>query len=124
MLQNVLKGVMDEQNLSARDVGSVLGVSHTTVLRALRGEQIDLGTLIKIAQWLNIRPSALLDTLGDEVNVDDKISMLVQAYPELQNVLEKAAEAIENGLADPGIIKDIVSYAEYRIQSIQSGGEH
>jgi transcriptional regulator with XRE-family HTH domain len=124
MLQNVLKGIMDEQNLSARDVGSILQVSHTTVLRALRGEQIDLDTLIKIAQWLNIRPSALLDTLGDEANVDDKISMLVQAYPELREVLEKAAEAVEDGLADPGIIKDIVSYAEFRIQSIRTGGEH
>lgn len=120
MLQNVLKGAMDERNLSARDVGGILGVSHTTILRALRGEQIDLATLIKIADWLNIRPSALLDTLGDEAPIDAKVDTLVQAYPELQNVLEKAADAIKNGQADPRIIHDIVAYAEYRIQS--SGG--
>ena len=38
----------------------------------------------------------------------------------LQKVLEDAAVAIEKGQADPSIIKDIVAYAQYRIQS--SGG--
>jgi transcriptional regulator with XRE-family HTH domain len=117
MLQNILKGAMDERKLSARDVGANLGISHTTILRAMRGEQIDLDTLIKIAEWLNIRPSALLDTLGDEARIDAKINALVQAYPELQGVLEKAAVAIEKGQADPGLIKDIVAYAEYKLQS-------
>jgi len=119
MLQKVLEGAMKEKNLSAREVGAMLGVSHTTVLRAMRGEQIDLDTLIKIADWLKIRPSALLDSMGD-TDVDSKIDVLVEAYPELQKVLENAAVAIEKGQADPSIIKDIVAYAEYRIQS--SGG--
>lgn len=117
MLQNVLEGAMKEKNLSARDVGKILGVSHTTVLRALQGEQIDLATLIKIAEWLKIRPSNLLDTLGDGADIDAKILVLSEAYPELRVVLEKAAEAVEAGQADPAIIKDIVAYAEFRIQS-------
>ena len=115
MLQNVLQGAMDEQGLSARKVGEMLDVSHTTILRALRGEQIDLDTLIKIANWLKIRPSTLLDTFGDE-RTEDKVSVLVQAYPELQEVLEKAAEAVESGQANPAIINDIVAYATFRIQ--------
>jgi len=117
MLQNVLSGKMKEENLSARDVGKELDVSHTTILRVLQGEQIDLSTLIKLAEWLRMRPSVLLDNLGEEVDVDTKIDMLTGAYPELKAVLEKAAEAVENGEADPAIIKDIVSYAEYRIQN-------
>jgi transcriptional regulator with XRE-family HTH domain len=119
MLQKLLESAMKENNLSAREVGGMLGVSHTTVIRAMRGEQIDLDTLIKIADWLKIRPSALLDSMGD-AEVDSKITVLVEAYPELQRVLEEAAVAIEKGQADPSIIKDIVAYAEYRIQS--SGG--
>lgn len=117
MLQNVLEGAMKENGLSARDVGKILGVSHTTVIRALQGEAIDLSTLIKMAEWLKIRPSVLLDTLGDEAKVDAKIEMLTEAYPELRTVLEKAAQAVEEGKADPTIIKDIVAYAEYRIQN-------
>jgi len=117
MLQNVLEGVMKEKNLSARDVGKILNVSHTTVIRALQGEQIDLSTLIKISEWLKIRPSILLDTLGDGADIDAKILVLSEAYPELRVVLEKAAEAVEAGQADPAIIKDIVAYAEFRIQS-------
>jgi transcriptional regulator with XRE-family HTH domain len=119
MLQKVLESAMKEKGLGARKVGAILGVSHTTVLRAMRGEQIDLDTLIKIADWLKIRPSALLDSMG-EADVESKIDVLVEAYPELQKVLADAAVAIENGQADPSIIKDIVAYAEYRIQS--SGG--
>jgi len=117
MLQNVLDGVMKEKGLSARDVGKILNVSHTTVIRALQGEQIDLSTLIKLAEWLKIRPSVLLDTLGDEAEVGAKIEFLTEAFPELRIVLEKAAEAVEAGQADPAIIKDIVAYAEYRIQN-------
>jgi transcriptional regulator with XRE-family HTH domain len=124
MLQNVLKGAMDERNLSAREIASLIGVTHTTILRALRGEKIDLPTLIKIAEWLNIRPSALLDTLGDDAQIEAKIGLLVQAYPELQGVLEKAAVAVENGQADPALIKDIIAYAEYRIQSASGGSNH
>ena len=116
MLQAILNGAMEKQKLSARDVGTMLGVSHTTVLRALKGESIDLTTLIKIADWLSIRPSALLDSFqgGD---VESRISVLVDAYPALQKVLEDAVAAIEKGRADPGIIDDIVSFAEYKIQS-------
>jgi len=119
MLQKVLESAMKERGLGARKVGAILGVSHTTVLRAMRGEQIDLDTLIKIADWLKIRPSALLDSMG-EADVESRIEVLVEAYPELHKVLEDAAVAIEKGQADPSIIKDIVAYAEYRIQS--SGG--
>lgn len=122
MLQQLLKGAMEDQHLSTRELGDKLGISHTTVLRALHGDAVDLQTLIKIADWLNIRPSALLDTLGDNFTLDDKIEMLVQRYPALKDVLEKAVEAVENGLADPALIRDIVSYAEYRIQS-QIGGK-
>jgi len=108
---------MDEQHLSLRDVGERLGVSHTTVLRALRGGQVDLETLMKIAEWLNIRPSALLDNASDGDDIEAKTKMLIDAYPQIQDVLEKAVVAIENGQADPGLIKDIVAYAEFRIQS-------
>jgi transcriptional regulator with XRE-family HTH domain len=107
---------MKEKDLSAREVGIILDVSHTTVLRALRGDAIDLQTLLKIAEWLNIRPSALLDSFQDE-DVDARIEVLVNTFPELREVLEKAVEAIEAGRADPAIIKDIASYAEYRIKS-------
>ena len=115
MLQRVLEGAMKEKNLSARDVGKALGVSHTTVLRAAAGEAIDLPTLIKIANWLKIRPAALLDSMGDDDSLDARIAILYDAYPELRTVLEHAAKAISDGDADPSIIKDIVAYAEFRI---------
>jgi transcriptional regulator with XRE-family HTH domain len=117
MLKNLLEGAMKEKNLSSRDLGAILDLSHTTILKALQGDQVDLTTLIKMAEWLKIRPSSLLDTLGDGADIDDKILVLSEAYPELRVVLEKAAEAVEAGQADPAIIKDIVAYVEFRIQS-------
>ena len=117
MLQRVLESTMKEKNLSAREVGTILGVSHTTVLRAVAGEQIDLGTLIRIANWLKIRPAALLDSMADDESLDARIAVLIDAYPDLRAVLEHAAKAISDGKADPSIIKDIAAYAEYRISN-------
>ncbi len=118
MLPKILKSAIEERGLSIRDAGKILDVSHSTLLRALAGESVDLSTLKKIAEWLNIRPSALLDTVvGDEPPMEARIETLVAAYPEIADVLEKAVVAVESGQADPGVIKDIVAYAEYRIQS-------
>ena len=50
MLSIVLKNAMDQQRLSSHKAAEAIGVSHTTILRALRGEAVDVETIIKIVE--------------------------------------------------------------------------
>ena len=120
MLQTLLKDEAKKRALSSRKLAEVIGTSHTTVLRALRGELVDLDTIVKIANWLNIRPSTLLDGFGKKDNVIVSVATLVESVPGLAETLRDASKAIEEGRADPALIKDIVAYATYKLNA--SGG--
>ena len=114
MLQKVLSQVIRDQGLSSRKAAGQIGVSHSTILRVLRGDPFDVATLVSIANWLHVRPATLLDTLGDDP-LEAQIATLLERLPELANVLEKAATMVENGEASPAIMEDIVSYANYKL---------
>ena len=92
-----------------------IGTSHTTILRALRGELVDLDTIIKIANWLDTRPSTLLDGFGRKDSVVVRVASIVERVPGLAKIIEEAAAAVENGTADPALVEDIVSYAAYKL---------
>src|SRR5512143_3774290 len=100
MLQTLLKDVAKERGLSARDLGAEIGVSHTTLLRAMRGEVVDLDTLILIADYLKVRPSTLLDGFGKTDNTVVSMSALIEAEPGLAKVFEEASRAIAEGRAE------------------------
>ncbi len=117
MLQTLLKDEAKKQGLSSRKLAEVIGTSHTTVLRALRGEIVDLPTVVKIADWLKIRPSTLLDGFGKKDNLVVRVATLVERVPGLAKTLEDASQAVEAGQADPDLIRDIVSYATYKLNA-------
>src|SRR5687768_10090744 len=66
MLQILLENAMREKRLSAREAAEEIKVSHTTILRALKGEAVDVETIIKFANFLNIRPSELLNSMATD----------------------------------------------------------
>ncbi len=120
MLQTLLKDEARKKNLSSRKLAEVIGVSHTTVLRALRGELVDLDTVVKIADFFKVRPSTLLDGFGKKDNLIVRVATLVERVPGLAKTLEDASRAVEAGKASPELIEDIVSYATYKLNA--SGG--
>jgi transcriptional regulator with XRE-family HTH domain len=122
VLQTLLKDVAKERGLSARELGAEIGVSHTTLLRAMRGDVVDVDTLVLIADYLKVRPSTLLDGFGKTDHTAVAMSALIQAEPGLAKVFEEATREIEAGRAEPEIIEDIVSYASYKLGL--SGGQH
>jgi len=116
MLQTLLKDAARKNDWSSRDMAEAIGVSHTTILRALRGEIVDLETIIKIADWLEVRPADLLNSFGRKgQDTAANIAVLLERVPELAKPLAQAAQAIRNGEADPGLIEDIVAYATYKL---------
>ena len=64
MLEIMLQRAMRNRGPSSHKVASEIGVSHTTILRALRGDTIYVNTIIKIANLLKVRPSELLNSMS------------------------------------------------------------
>jgi transcriptional regulator with XRE-family HTH domain len=117
MLKIVLRKVMHEKGLSSHKAAEAIGVSHTTILRALRGEAVDVDTIIKIANYLHIRPSELLNSMSTETSLPDKLAALLSHSRELESELQQAVERVEAGELDPGVVRDIVNYAFYKLNS-------
>lgn len=118
MLKTKLNQIMKEQNLSSRQIASVIGVSHTTIIRALRGDIVDLATVLKISEWMGVKPSTLLNsmtTTKTDLGLEEKIAILLENSPLLKKELVKAIKAIETDKINPAIMEDVASYAAYRI---------
>ncbi len=118
MLNKILSATMKQNGLSSHDVAEAVGVSHTTILRALRGDVVDLKTIILLANWLGVRPAELLNSLGDKNTLGDQVATLLAVYPEIREVLQSAVGAVSEGRADPAVVADIVQYAMYKLSSI------
>lgn len=116
MLDILINKVMLEGKLSTRDVAKSTGVSHTTIIRALRGEAVDVATVFKLSKWLAVKPHTLLNSMADmDDNLPDQIAVLLEGNQVLSKEFEKAITAIRKGNVDPSIIEDIASYASYKI---------
>jgi transcriptional regulator with XRE-family HTH domain len=115
MLKIMLERAMRDQGLSSHKVAEAIGVSHTTILRALRSDTVDLNTIFKIANFLNVRPSELLDSMATDTTLPDQLAVLLSHSRELENELKDAVERTQAGELDPAVIRDIVSYALYKL---------
>jgi transcriptional regulator with XRE-family HTH domain len=120
MLQTILQQEMKRRNVSSHGVAEAIGTSHTTVLRAMRGERVDVDTIIKLANWMNIRPSELLNSMSD-TSTADQLAVLLSYSPELEAELKDATERVKAGQLDPAVVRDIVSYALYKLNT---SGDH
>src|SRR5512138_3784961 len=102
MLQTILHKAMADRNMSSHTAAEEMGTSHTTILRALRGDRVDVDTIIKIANWLKIRPSELLNSMDEsEVSLADQIAVLLSHSRELEDELKDAVERVRAGALDP-----------------------
>jgi transcriptional regulator with XRE-family HTH domain len=118
MLQTLLQNQLNARNLSSHGAAEEIGCSHTTILRAMRGERIDIDTLIKIANWLHVRPSELLNSMdATDTSLADAIAVLLSHSPELEAELKDAAARVRAGVLDQAVLTDIVSYALYKLRS-------
>jgi transcriptional regulator with XRE-family HTH domain len=115
MLDIILQRAMRGQGLSSHKAAEAIGVSHTTILRALRGEAVDVETIIKIANFLKIRPSELLNSMSTDATLPDQLATLLSHSPELEETLKDAMERVRAGNLKPETVADIVSYALYKL---------
>jgi transcriptional regulator with XRE-family HTH domain len=122
MLKAKLAQEMKHKGLSTRQVASEIGTSHTTILRALRGEIVDVVTILKMSDWLGIEPSTLINSMAStKAALPEQIAVMLGKYPRLENEFTKAIKAVLEEKVEPEIIEDIVAYAAYKINLRSSG---
>jgi len=116
MLKAKLSQEMKKKGVSTRQVAKEIGTSHTTILRILRGDIVDVGTILKISEWLGVKPATLINSLATTKSaLPDQISVMLGKHPHLEAEFAKAIKAIIDEKVDPVIIEDIAAYAAYKI---------
>jgi transcriptional regulator with XRE-family HTH domain len=116
MLKVKLSQEMKKKGLSTRQVAKEIGTSHTTILRALRGEIVDVATILKASKWLGLKPATLINSLATTTSaLPDQIAVMLGKHPSLEAEFAKAIKAIVEEKVDPAIIEDIAAYAAYKI---------
>ena len=116
MLSTLLREKMQKEQLSARAVAKQSGVSHMTVSRVIKGQPADLPTIIALCKWLNIRPNVVLGYKDDSLEAD--VAAMIQAVPSMEKIFREIVKKIKGGKASPELLKDIVSYADYKLKML------
>lgn len=121
-IARLLEERMGERGLSLRKAGREIGVAHTTLARILNGEPYDVPTAEKIADWLGMPLSTLLDTGGaseDRETLAAKIAAVLETEPRLARVFGDAMERVLNGEMSNEAFRDLAAYAAFKLQLVE-----
>ena len=116
MLDIILRNEMSKRGLSSHTAAVEIGVSHTTILRALRGDSVDVDTIVKIANFLGVRPSEILNSTQDTA-LADQIAVLLSHSPQLETQLREAVQKVRDGKMDAATLADVVAYAAFKFHT-------
>lgn len=120
MLQRLLDERIREKNISIREASRQIGVSHTTLIRIIGGEQCDIPTIAKITNWLGVSMSLVLGQADD--NLATTIAAFAASEPRLAMVLDKAMQRVLQRRMKPETLRDLLAYIAYRIGDNDDGG--
>lgn len=119
-LSAILELEINRRNKSIRKISEEIGVTHTTMVRALKGEQVTLDTILKIAAWMKVAPSVLIDAEGKgEDALVRQVALILKAEPQLGKVLQEALERVAEGRMSPEVFRDLAAYAAYRLDTVE-----
>ena len=123
LIGELLAQQMRARGMSTRDVASETGVAHTTVMRVLKGNVVSVKTLTLIAEFLRTDPGNFLTRAGgeDQEELAKNLAAIVGSEPALQEVLQNAAAKVQAGTMSADVLKEIISYAAWRISQEKPG---
>jgi transcriptional regulator with XRE-family HTH domain len=106
---------MQSERLSVRRAASAIGISHTTLAAYLKGATIDLPTLTRICNWLNVSPRSAMgfDTDSD---VASAVATILETEPDLARIFREAASDVQLGSLPFEDFREIVHYAATRLR--------
>ncbi len=105
------------ERLSNRQIGTEVGVAHSTISRIMKGKQVSIDTLVKVAEWLEVDASDLLPKDSNSDDLARSIAAIVNDVPELQEILQEAVDSMNRGEVHPETVREIVRYAAWRLSS-------
>jgi transcriptional regulator with XRE-family HTH domain len=114
MIQELLYNQIYARYINIRQASREIGVGHTTVIRILNGAEIDLDTLKKIAAWLGVEASTLLD--AGQNDLASKILVFIKRNPELARELNVALDWLADGKMKTETLQDVLTYIAYRMK--------
>lgn len=119
MLDFVLQRAMQERNLSAREAARQAGVAHTTIIRILQHENVDLGTLKKICAWLEIDPMYAVNLEGGQVQKQWlwRLGMMIESNRVLHFSMRRIFAGIDKQDYPPKIIDDICMFIIFAMKT-------
>jgi transcriptional regulator with XRE-family HTH domain len=116
MIKELLDAKVRERGLSYRTAAAEIGVSHSTVMRVLKGGPADVPTLLKICKWLNVEPAMILNS-EENASAQAVFSSIAEATPGLMDVLQGATEDFKEGLLTAEDLEEITSFIAFRLKA-------
>ena len=89
-----------ERRLTLRDVGAETGVAHSTVSRLLKGENVDLETLVALARWAGHDLAVLPRDHGPTRTDYENLLGCVELYVDWRHVTEQLTTPQKELFAD------------------------
>lgn len=115
-LSELLRKRLETEGLSVRDAGQLIGVSHSTVARAVNGETVEVDTLVKIANFLGVPVENILEPKDDPDAILEQVMMVISIEPELSRVFSEIAQKIVDKQLDKKVLSEVAAFAAYRLQ--------
>jgi hypothetical protein len=110
-MRNALKRV-ERQLVSA--AAREIGIAHTTLARAIQGDDIFLATAQKIADWMGVTPTSIIDAEGvGKDALAAQIAAVLETEPKLAEVFGDAMQRVLDGRMDLSTFKELAAYAAY-----------
>jgi transcriptional regulator with XRE-family HTH domain len=111
---------VNQRGLGLRAAAREIGIAHTTLARAIQGEDVDLATAQKIADWLGVTPTSIIDAEGvGKDALAAQIAAVLEMEPKLAEVFGEAMQRVLDGQMDLATFKELAAYAAYRINTIE-----
>jgi len=114
-LATLLRQRLDVEGLSVRDAGEKIGVSHSTVARAVNGEAVNIDTLIRICDFLNVPVESTLNIRGDKDELMEQMMIMISIEPELADVFSEISKDLTEGRINSNILFEIAAFAQFRL---------
>lgn len=114
ILSELVREKLATGRLSDRAAAREIGVSPTTIGRLLRGEAVDVDTLVKVCRWLGVTPASVLNSY-EPSNLADSVAVVIEANPQLAATFVELVEKIRVGELSPALLRDVVAYAAYKL---------
>jgi transcriptional regulator with XRE-family HTH domain len=119
-LAELLKERMDIEGMSLRQAAQKIGVSHSTVDRALSGETVEVDTLVKIAEFVGVPVENILDVKTNPDEVLQQIVMVTSMEPKLMETFAELAQGVLDGTVDRAVLAEVAAFASYRLRANQT----